>query len=66
MKKNGKQYPKTFKITNKELRKDESVAIIKTHSFKSMSTRKLYFGKHKIALFINGKIVGEKLFELTT
>ena len=64
MKSNGNAAPKTFKIGVKKLKNGESIAIGKTHSFKPLSTRKLYNGKHKIALFVNGKIVGEKSFEL--
>ncbi len=64
MKSNNRKTPKTFKIVTKKLKKGESIAIEKAHSFKPLSTRKLHIGKHKIALFINGKIVGEKSFKL--
>ena len=64
MKFNNKRAPKTFKIGVKKVKKGESVLIEKTHSFKLISTRKLYSGEHKIAVFINGKIICEKSFEL--
>lgn len=64
MKFNNKIAPKTFKICVRKIKKDESVLIEKTHSFKLISTRKLYSGEHKIAVFINGKIICEKSFEL--
>ncbi len=66
MKSNGEKAPKTFKISVRKLKKAESIAIEKTHSFKRLSTRKLHNGKHEIALFINGKIFDRKSFELTS
>tara|TARA_Y100000766_G_scaffold218436_1_gene190386 strand:- start:1689 stop:2807 length:1119 start_codon:yes stop_codon:yes gene_type:complete len=65
IKSNGKTSSKTFKISRKKLQKKEYIIIKKSHSFKPLSTRKIYAGKHKITLFINGKIFNEKSFELT-
>lgn len=64
LKSNNKRAPKTFKLGIKKLKKGESITVLKEHSFKPISTRKLYIGKHKIALFVNGKIIAEKSFEL--
>jgi len=61
---NNKRAQKTFKLRTKKLKIGESITVLKEHSFKPISTRKLYIGKHKIALFVNGKIIAEKSFEL--
>jgi hypothetical protein len=64
MKSNGKKSSKTFKIRKVQLCKNKSITVDKNQSFKSISTRKLYEGEHKIALFINGKLFNEKSFYL--
>lgn len=63
VKANGKQSSKVFKIKVLESL-DEKIIISKKHSFKPMTTRKLYLGIHKVAIQINGKIYCEKEFKL--
>lgn len=57
--------PKVHKIKKLILKKDESAKLSKKHLFKAnMTTRKLYEGKHKIELQINGKIYASELFNI--
>lgn len=56
---------KVFKIKKIEMKKSEVIIIQKKHPFrKNMTTRKLYPGKHKIELQINGKKLKVKNFDL--
>ena len=53
--KSGKTSPKVHKIKKLSLKAGDSIKISKKHPFKAnMSTRKLYFGEHKVELQING------------
>jgi len=54
-KKNGELGPKTFKVKKVTLSEGESLVLSKKHRMKSMSTKTLYPGKHKIELQINGE-----------
>ena len=54
MKSNGKTSPKIFKIRTKNIKKGESLTVCKKQSFKLISTRKIYPGKHKMEILING------------
>jgi len=60
---NNKFSKKVFKISEGSFKKGERL-INKKHSFKPISTRKYYSGKHKIFLVLNGKIVKEEEFSL--
>lgn len=62
--KNGKRGSKVFKIKKVLLRKGGDLTIHKKHFLRVMTTRRLYPGRHKIELQINGKIYGEKEFLL--
>ena len=53
---------KLFKITEKVYPKGSNVVISKRISFKDLTTRKHYSGKHKIAIVINGNELAEKEF----
>ena len=64
VKANGKLQAKTFKINKKDL-DGEIISISKKHSFKEMSTRKHYPGKHLLKIKINGVIYGESEFVVT-
>ncbi|KAA3634782.1 MAG: DNA alkylation repair protein [Calditrichaeota bacterium] len=55
MKKNGKLAPKVFKLSEKSIKSHEQLSLTITHSFKEMTTRKHYPGKHKAELLVNGK-----------
>ena len=65
MKANKKTSPKVFKLKAMTLDPDETITVVKTHSFKSVTTRKHYEGDHGIELLINGVPYGFLKFELT-
>lgn len=54
----GELKPKVFKWKNLTLAPGQTVQLTKKHSFKKVTTRQYYKGKHKIAVQINGVIVG--------
>ncbi len=61
----GKLNPKVHKLKKLIMIEGQSVKIEKKHRFKAgMTTRKYYAGEHKIALQINGKIVGTLTFNV--
>jgi 3-methyladenine DNA glycosylase AlkC len=55
MKANGKQAPKVFKAAKKTLSPGETIRIKKRRSFKKISTRTYYSGKHSLEVQINGR-----------
>ncbi len=65
MKKNGKQSPKVFKLSEKKMDGNQHIPLSTKHSFKEMSTRKHYAGKHSLELIINGNIVASLDFSLS-
>lgn len=64
MKANGKQAPKVFKLSKKQIEPGETVTVTKTHPLKPISTRKYYAGAHRLSLQINGQVWAEAPFEL--
>lgn len=62
VKANGELKPKVFKLRNASLRPGENLKIEKRHSFRPISTRRYYPGRHRLALMINGKEVAEADF----
>jgi len=65
IKSNGKLAPKVFKLKNILLAANETMAIIKNHSFKPITTRRYYAGTHQLAIQINGKEVARSDFYLS-
>ena len=63
MKANGKHSRKIFKISEGEYTEKEK-QVSKYFSFKKISTRKYYAGKHRITVVINGVDQATKSFEL--
>lgn len=63
VKNNGKLARKVFCISESENNVSQKV-INKTHSFKKISTRKYYSGKHSLAIIVNGYELGSGQFEL--
>ena len=61
---NGKLTPKVFKLTQKNLKAGESLQVSKKHSFRRISTRKYYTGRHLLEIQINGARYGQTEFEL--
>lgn len=62
VKSTGNSSRKLFKITEKIYPKGSKVRISKRISFKDLTTRKHYIGKHKVAIVINGNELEEKEF----
>lgn len=62
MRANGRQTPKVFKLTKKEIIPGERVHIRKKHSFKPVTTRKYYPGRHAVEIQINGRRFGRREF----
>jgi hypothetical protein len=65
MKANGKTARKVFQISESTIQ-DTSKQIKKSFSFKPISTRKYYAGKHKLSLIINGQVCANEGFVLTS
>ncbi len=63
MKANGKQSGKVFKISEGDYT-DSSKTITKSFSFRPITTRKYYLGKHRISVVINGETAATKEFNL--
>jgi 3-methyladenine DNA glycosylase AlkC len=66
VKANGKLAPKVFKLTKKTLEAGKVITISKTHSFRSISTRKYYTGSHALEIQVNGTGYGKAVFHLKT
>lgn len=56
VKANGKRTPKVFKLTKCELNEGEMAQISKRHSFRPISTRVYYAGKHRLEIQVNGVV----------
>lgn len=50
----GSVRPKTFKLTSRTLRPGESATVAKTHSFRRITTRRYYPGRHVVTVHANG------------
>lgn len=57
VKANGRLAPKVFKLTKKQLGVGESLRLTKRHSFRPITTRKYYVGRHRLEIQVNGKII---------
>jgi len=64
VKSNGKLNPKVFKLTKKVISKGNSIKIKKKQSFKKITTRKYYKGKHFIEIIVNGEKMNKIEFNL--
>jgi 3-methyladenine DNA glycosylase AlkC len=63
MKKNGQQRRKVFKISESDYIK-QTKTVLKQYSFKQISTRTYYVGKHHLAILLNGKEMEKNEFIL--
>jgi len=61
---NGEHNHKVFMISEKDVLAGEILKFEKKYSFKPISTRKYYSGKHKLSILVNGLQMGEKDFAL--
>jgi 3-methyladenine DNA glycosylase AlkD len=64
MKSNGKTNPKVFKLSKKNVEPGKTLKLTKKQSFKPISTRKYYPGKHFVEIIINGSKMGKYEFNL--
>ena len=64
VKKNGTTTPKVFKLSERKLAANASVAIRKRHAIKPISTRRYYPGRHFVEVLINGVEHGRVGFDL--
>ena len=64
VKKNGEAKPKVFKLAEKTIKPDETLKLSTKHSFREMTTRRHYPGKHEIELIINGLPLDRATFTL--
>ncbi|WP_072658499.1 DNA alkylation repair protein [Mariprofundus micogutta] len=64
MKANGKQARKVFKISEADYA-EQIKHVSRSHSFKFISTRRYYTGRHALAVIINGKQLATAAFDLT-
>lgn len=64
MRANGQHNAKVFKLKNLSLPAQQCVKLNKTHSFKPITTRKYYLGRHQLEIMVNGKSVKIINFEL--
>ena len=64
MKNNGKLSKKVFKISERNLEANESHQVERKQSFKAISTRVYYPGKHQVSIILNGKEFAAKDFVL--
>lgn len=60
----GELRPKVFKWRTGRLGTGESLRLVKRHSFRPVTIRRLYTGRHRIELQVNGVILGGVEFEL--
>ncbi|MCF6268179.1 MAG: hypothetical protein L3J41_00545 [Melioribacteraceae bacterium] len=61
---NGSLKRKVFKISEKDYPKKSATKINKKQSFKIITTRKFYIGKHQVSIIINGIEFGKVNFNL--
>jgi hypothetical protein len=61
---NGTLAPKVFKLTTKVLAPGGRITISKRHSFKPISTRRHYPGRHAVELQVNGARSGSADFDV--
>lgn len=64
-KKNGEHSKKVFRLKDCKLGAQDSIKIEKNISFKKVTTRVQYSGKHFLSIQINGKVFSENNFILT-
>lgn len=58
----GKRSKKIFKITEGEWDAGERVVLVRKQSFKNLTTRQHFKGKHTLTILANGKKIGAKEF----
>ncbi|MBN2116890.1 MAG: DNA alkylation repair protein [Anaerolineales bacterium] len=64
VKANGKRTPKVFKLADKTLEPGQAIKISKAHSFRPITTRRYYPGRHALEIQVNGTSYQKIDFEL--
>ena len=64
VKSNGTTAPKVFKLNTLNLLPGQKEEVSKSFPIIPITTRRYYAGTHKVSIQVNGKIVGEKSFNL--
>lgn len=64
VKANGKQRPKVFKLKVLDLAPGQGVELSRRQSFRPISTRKYYPGRHAVEVLVNGQAYARAEFEL--
>lgn len=62
----GKLSGKVFKLAEKSLKAGETLSLSTKHSFREMTTRKHYAGKHSLEIIVNGQSFGSLHFVLSS
>ncbi|XOV83988.1 MAG: DNA alkylation repair protein [bacterium] len=65
LKANGRHSIKVFALKELQLDADSQIELVKQLTFKPLTTRVLYPGKHRVELSVNGQICEAREFELT-
>jgi 3-methyladenine DNA glycosylase AlkC len=61
---NGQRTASVFRWCKKQLHAGKTVSLSKSHSFRRVTTRRYYGGRHRIELQVNGRVFGGVEFEL--
>jgi 3-methyladenine DNA glycosylase AlkC len=64
LRQNGSLSKKVFKISERNLNPKEKIEIVRKQSFRVITTRKFYPGRHKLSIIINGRERNFAEFEL--
>ncbi|PKG83495.1 DNA alkylation repair protein [Colwellia sp. 75C3] len=64
LKKNGQLSKKVFKISERIIAANETHQVHRKQSFKAISTRVYYAGRHQVSIILNGKEFSARDFEL--
>ncbi|MCM3788592.1 DNA alkylation repair protein [Domibacillus indicus] len=65
MKKNGRPSRKVFQLSDTHLAAGQSKVIVRTQSFRDMTTRKHYAGEHTLVILVNGISKESMTFQVT-
>ncbi|MCI2253619.1 DNA alkylation repair protein [Domibacillus sp. PGB-M46] len=65
MKKNGRPSRKVFQLSDTHLAAGQSKVIVRTQSFRDMTTRKHYAGEHTLVILVNGVSKESIAFQVT-
>ncbi len=66
IKANGKPSSKQFQLSEVMIKPNEKKQYVKKHSFKDLTTRKHYPGKHDLSILVNGEIKEKSSFHVRT